>query len=254
MDLVELNGLDSSRHPWELARLEIVYKHILNVSKAHQKSSLKLLDVGSGDGYFIREICRRLPQAEAIAVDIEYTDRMLEQLQAANKDLQQRVRYLKDLAEVPVQDYDIVILLDVIEHVADVKGIFSHIFTRLSHDASFIVTVPAFQNLFCSHDVFLKHYRRYTTALLQQHLEQSNIKVIKKGYFFFSLLLPRLLQVIREKLAGDKTAHQNGIGKWSKGNTVTNLIKKVLVTDAGVSAKLGLPGLSVYAIGKSKVK
>src|SRR5690606_32461884 len=115
VDLVELKYLEESRHPWELARLEVVFKLLKKQLKDREK--IKLLDVGSGDGYFIREICHRIKNTEAVAVDTEYTEDMLPIMYEANKETGDRVKYFRTLDDAPAQDYDLVFLLDVIEHV-----------------------------------------------------------------------------------------------------------------------------------------
>ena len=69
----------------------------------------------------------------------------------------------------------------------------------VQNETIWFITVPAFQNLFCTHDVFLGHYRRYDNQMLISHTEKANLKTLDVGYFFMSLLLPRYLQVKKEK-------------------------------------------------------
>jgi hypothetical protein len=119
-----------------------------------------------------------------------------------------------------------------------------------------VVTVPAYQFLFCSHDEWLEHYRRYSVKMLQQCLHQAKFTSIKSGYFFSTLLLPRILQKTKERFIKSNTKNVTGIGDWSGGGFLSTLIKNILLFDYKFSkilrcAGVKLPGLSCYGIFKS---
>ena len=82
-----------------------------------------------------------------------------------------------------------------------------------------LITVPAYQSLFSSHDSFLGHYRRYSNGSLRRLIERSGFKVLDIGYFFGSLLPVRILQVIKERLFGLKPDQPtSGIVTWTGGD------------------------------------
>ena len=55
-----------------------------------------------------------------------------------------------------------VILMDVLEHTFNDTEFLKEILKKTPQDSFLFITVPSFQFLFSSHDVYLKHYRRYT--------------------------------------------------------------------------------------------
>ena len=68
---------------------------------------------------------------------------------------------LPDLSMFPADSYDMVALLDVLEHVADDKGSLAAIFTRLKPGGALLLTVPANPWMWSAHDVAHHHHRRY---------------------------------------------------------------------------------------------
>jgi hypothetical protein len=91
--------------------------------------------------------------SEAICVDIGYLDEWEERCGG------HPIRYRQAVGEVAV---DIVLMMDVLEHVHDDVGLVSDYAARVPHGTVFLVTVPAFQALWSAHDEFLEHRRRYS--------------------------------------------------------------------------------------------
>ncbi len=262
MDLVEVKNRkkEIARHPWELARFEIVrsllHAHIRN------EENYSVLDIGCGDIFFISSLANYYPKVTFYAVDIAFTDEIMAQLEGTIngkniflfKTLDEANKHLKKPA-------DLVLLLDVVEHIEKdvefLKWLYGH--PSISSQTLFMITVPAYQSLFCSHDHFLGHYRRYTNNSLKKTIETSGFQKVKLGYFFFSLLLPRILQVFKEKLSKpDLTKSTTGLVEWSGGTGVTGFIKGVLLLDHKIThgikvvTGLSIPGLSNYILCKKR--
>jgi hypothetical protein len=170
----------------------------------------------------------------------------------------QAFRTLEEAASASAAQLDLVLLLDVIEHVPDditfLKGILRH--PGVDGDTRFLITVPAYQSLFCSHDVFLQHYRRYDSRVLLAKTAKAGLSGLHSGTFFASLLLPRCIQVLKEMWFGAK--EQEGIGAWKGGRFASAILKAILVSDfrfGFLLSKLGirLPGLSMFLICKRSV-
>jgi hypothetical protein len=150
----------------------------------------------------------------------------------------------------------LVLLMDVIEHIEDDTGFLTGLRARpyLDRETRLLITVPAFQSLFSSHDTFLGHYRRYSTASLRRLIERSGFKVLDIVYFFGSLLPVRVLQVVKERVFKLKPEQPtSGLVTWTGGRTTAAFLSGALALDARFSIALGktgirLPGLSNYAI------
>jgi trans-aconitate methyltransferase len=262
MDLVEakLNkGLQ--RHPWELARFEIVCQIAQQSLRALNLAGGTLLDVGCGDTWFIENLSAKYPNIRVVAVDILFTDEDLthfkEKYQGSNisvfRNMEDAQTFMGDKAA------GMVLLLDVIEHIEDDIAFMKWLgsFNCIDNNTCFVITVPAYQWLFSAHDVFLHHYRRYTNSLLKKNLSEAGYTKHKIGYFFLSLYLARIAVWCKEKVMGRKT-DATGVGAWHGGSVVTKLVKTVLMIDFLIGRFLriigiNLPGLSNYIICKKSV-
>ena len=253
MDLIESDFTVTQRHPWELSRFSIVSGLIRRFNNANRK--MKILDIGSGDAYVAHKFTEVL-DAESICVDIGYSDELIDQISKVydNEDL--HLYHALDQIEA-VDGMDVVTFLDVIEHVADdVKLITDVINSNLiKKDTIILITVPAYQNLFSNHDHLLKHYRRYNMKMLKETIHKSGLEMIYGGYFFMSLIPPRVLEVIKEKINPKEPDELKHLGNWEKGRWITEIICFILRMDYLIGEglrKLGIniPGLSAFAVCK----
>lgn len=89
----------------------------------------------------------------------------------------------------PDEAFDLVCMLDVLEHLDDDREALRALRHLLRPGGSLLVTVPAYQWLWSGHDIFLHHRRRYTAARLRRVLEDSGYRVGKLSYFN-TLLMP----------------------------------------------------------------
>ena len=138
------------------------------------------LDIGAGSGYFSRKLLAAGLCERATCVDTAYRSERTE------------VHCDKPIAFLRSTDLvtqDLILMMDVIEHVDDDVALIRAYTDRMPESAMLLVTVPAFQFLWSGHDVFLGHRRRYTLASLHQAMDKAGLEVIRSRYFF-SILLP----------------------------------------------------------------
>lgn len=105
---------------------------------------------------------------------------------------------------VPFEDgkFDLVCLLDVLEHIDDDEAALSRAARLLCPSGRLLVTVPAYAWLWSAHDDVHHHCRRYTAKILRQRAQRANLVVERLGYFN-TLLFPVIaLARIIEKLSG----------------------------------------------------
>ena len=84
---------------------------------------------------------------------------------------------------------DVVLFLDVLEHLDDDVAALRVAQRALGDDGVLVVTVPAFPWLWTAHDVALGHRRRYTAAALRRVVESAGFVVTRMTYFN-TLLFP----------------------------------------------------------------
>lgn len=134
-----------------------------------------ILDVGAGSGFFSHWLLRHTAASQAICVDTGYTNDREETI--AGKSLQYRTQ----VAEASV---DLVLLMDVLEHVEDDVALLSHYVKIVPPGTRFLLTVPAFAFLWSSHDVFLQHKRRYTLKSLSEVVAAAGLQIESRHYCF----------------------------------------------------------------------
>jgi SAM-dependent methyltransferase len=83
---------------------------------------------------------------------------------------------------------DLVLALDVIEHIDDDSRALAECKRILKEGGLLIVTVPAFMALWSPWDEALGHKRRYTISALVAAANKSGLCVKKTSYFFLSVL------------------------------------------------------------------
>jgi 2-polyprenyl-3-methyl-5-hydroxy-6-metoxy-1,4-benzoquinol methylase len=140
----------------------------------------RILDVGAGSGFFSRHLLAEAGAQSALCVDIGYPSDRDES--AAGKP----VLYRRDTGPT---DCDLVLMMDVLEHVDDDRALLRHYATRVPPGAHFLVTVPAFGFLWSGHDVFLEHKRRYRLGEIEATMRDAGLQVVR-GAYYFGLIFP----------------------------------------------------------------
>jgi len=86
-------------------------------------------------------------------------------------------------------DADLVLFMDVLEHVDDDIGFLNGYVEKMPQGARFLISVPAFQFLWSAHDVFLEHKRRYQLHQIEDVACHAGL-VIVKGIYYFGAVFP----------------------------------------------------------------
>lgn len=175
------------RHWWFQGRRRIVL-HVLQHFIQNRKG--KVLEIGCGSGANFEVLSQF---GELYAVEMDETSR-----NAANQrnTIQVQNGYLPDGINLPESSFDLVALLDVLEHIKEDKTALGAIARLLNPGGCLIVTVPAFQFLWSHHDKLNHHFRRYTKRCLDSLLREAGLTVRYTTYanfFLFPLILAHRL-------------------------------------------------------------
>lgn len=135
-----------------------------------------MLDVGCGDGLFFDAISEMADSVEGVEPDEAVLS------PEGERDPRIHVRPFDETFQ-PKRSYDLVLFLDVLEHMDDAQGAVAHAAALLEAGGAVVVTVPAWRHLWTTHDDLNQHVTRYARAELQALLS-PHFEAVRTRYFF----------------------------------------------------------------------
>ena len=165
--------IEEDKHWWFASRTRAILA-LLDKYAGEGKNGRLVLDVGAGAGNMMHHLAHY-----GDVIGLEYNPKPIPVAHERGFDVRQG-----DAAAMPFDDamFDIVALLDTVEHIPDEKAVFDECFRVTKPGGWMIVTVPAFMWLWSHNDVINLHQRRYTAAELKQKLEAAGWEVPYCGY------------------------------------------------------------------------
>jgi SAM-dependent methyltransferase len=140
--------------------------------------------------------------------------------------------------------YDLIALLDVLEHVDEDRASLAALRARLAPGGRILMTVPAVPWLWSDHDVLHHHKRRYTMAGLRDVAGAAGLKVETIGYFN-SLLFPLAVATRTAHRLLRRTAPLDA----RPAAPVNGLLQRIFGWERHLLGRVRFPiGLSLYAI------
>jgi hypothetical protein len=232
MDLKEedILGADIGRHWYYRSKAAALRRTVRDL---HFR---RILDVGAGSGFFSRHLLAGTAAQSALCVDTGYPDDRDEAL------VGKPVRYRR---EIGATDCDLVLMMDVLEHVDDDRGLVDHYAGKVPTGAHFLVTVPAFQFLWSGHDVFLEHKRRYRLTQIEQVLREAGLDVVR-GLYYFGLIFPLAVTVrLADRKAAEPRSHLVRHGGLANG-----LLSTACAIELPLMRVNRLAGLTAFVVAK----
>lgn len=234
MDLKEIDILGSS-----------IGQHWYYCSKAAAMTRLlgdtpvkRILDIGAGSGFFTHHLLTRTTATEAWCVDISYeTD---SDTTTAGKP----VHYRRSIDSV---DTDLVLLMDVLEHVDDDVGLLKAYLDKVPPGSRFLMTVPAFRFLWSGHDEFLEHKRRYTLPQLETVVRDAGLTVMQ-GAYYFGLVFPIAATLRLLPIGAQPSAPRSQLKRHHP--LVNTLLKTLCTIERPFMGVNRLAGLTVFCLAR----
>ena len=179
-ELVDLVSQVEDRHFWFAARRDVILSALRRITDGIRRK--RALDVGCGNGFMMAAL-------EAAGLTMSGIDMHWSALARART----RVRgplFCSTATTLPfLPDFDLVTLLDVIEHVDDDVSVLEEARRVLAPGGHAIVTVPAGPALWSTYDELIGHKRRYDRPALAAALERAHFDVRYVSYFNCPLIL-----------------------------------------------------------------
>lgn len=235
---------DQQNHWYYKFKVAVIRQELIQAIRPCARSKpLLCLDIGAGNGVISKGIGSSLLgiPLKWDLVDSEYHFPKLDSFDGNFR------RY----REVPSsKTYDIIIAIDVIEHVRNDREFSDLLENSLTEGGSLIICAPAFQFLWGPHDVFLDHQRRYTLLSLVALLAKTT--VTKKRYLYQPIFpLALFVRIFARLRNGSHQASDLKIYPWA--------VDRVLFLVAMASEQLArrwalfgqIPGLSCFVVAKA---
>lgn len=156
-------------HWWFVARREIVAEAIHRIAKPH--AGARILEIGCGTGHNLAML-GAFGTVDALEVDDAARDIASHRLGRPVGDAP-----LPELPGVPEAAYDLVALLDVLEHIEGDEAALKGIRKRLRPGGKILLTVPANRWMWSAHDQAHHHFRRYAKADLVSVAQRAGLKI-----------------------------------------------------------------------------
>jgi SAM-dependent methyltransferase len=184
-----------SRHWWFSARRSIVSEMIERLSLAQDS---EILEVGCGTGGNLATLAR-FGKVSAFELDANARE-----IAAEKPDHSCDIRAGKCPDKIPFHDqrFALICLFDVLEHIDKDTETLIALKRLLLKDGRILITVPAFQWLWSSHDEYLHHKRRYTAKQLRKTITDAELQPVKISYFNTILFPLAIIARLWDKMPG----------------------------------------------------
>lgn len=243
MEINEYKQMDAieATHPWFEAKRVYLGKILKKFA-----GSGRVLDVGCGTG----AVLDFLKNKGYDAVGIDNSPEAIRFCEDKNLSVK-----LSSGDKIPFEDgsFDVVLALDVLEHISDDLAAVNEIKRVLKPGGFFICTVPAHQFLWSKHDEFLQHVRRYGKNGLIRTLRDGGLDPKFITYLHSAIFLPlafsrTLKNILRVKEKSSEVRKMNAVA--------ATILRSLYGAEFAVYDLLGgLPvGLSLAAVGEKKLK
>jgi SAM-dependent methyltransferase len=203
----------------------------------------RLLDLGCGTGGVLRD-----QMARSHCVGIDRSQLALRVCQSRGFTSLARA----DLTRLPFQSqsFDVVVLLDVLEHLDDDVGFLRAASRICTPGGRMVISVPAFQWLWSQHDETFEHRRRYTAQRLEEVVRAAGM-LPERTTYTNSLVFP-VAAVWRP------ASYRLGLGRlaprtdfWDLGEWPNRCLVALYRLEAWLLERVDLPvGVSVVCVAR----
>ena len=170
-----------STHWWYRARRDILADYLKRYAALPKDA--RILEIGCGTGHNLPMLAT-FGTVDAIEIDPAAREIASQRLGRAVGDAP-----LPALPGIERGAYDLVAVLDVVEHIEDDVAALKAMAECLKPGGKILIAVPAHQWMWSAHDVVNHHHRRYSKATLVAAIKAAGLAPRKLSYFN-SLLFP----------------------------------------------------------------
>ncbi|MDY7524229.1 class I SAM-dependent methyltransferase [Sphingomonas sp. 10B4] len=168
-----------STHWWYRARRDILADYL--VREGGLPKDARILEIGCGTGHNLPMLAQ-FGRVEAIEIDPA-----ARAIASARLGAPVSAAPLPELPGIERGAYDLIAVLDVVEHIEDDVAALKAMGECLKPGGKILIAVPAHQWMWSAHDVVNHHHRRYSKATLAAAIGKAGLK--HNGLRWFNSLL-----------------------------------------------------------------
>ena len=202
-----------NEHWWFAARRDIIASLIERQAKLGRR--LRILEVGCGTGSNLA-LLQRYGDVDAIEPDDP-----ARALATSRSGVPVKGGLLPDGVKLEDSAYDLIVLLDVLEHIPDDEATLAALRSKLAPDGRLIVTVPAAPWMWSAHDLAHHHQRRYTAKTLTDVFQAAGFRVRYRSHFntvlFPLIAAARIVGRLLRREGGDDAIPPRPVNRLLRG-------------------------------------
>jgi len=233
LDLRECGPVEPAEHWYYKSKS----RYIFSTNQITSMNPSRILDVGAGSAFFLKEAKKIFPNARYIAIDPNFEKDQIGIIDG--------IEYTKSYSS---KDADLILMIDVLEHIDDDHGFLSNYVAEAPLGSIFLISVPAFQFLWSPHDVFLGHHRRYTLQSLKKLIEASGLVCLEERYLFGPIL--PIVYLVR-RIKGFKKSEAKS-SDMKKPSVIENFILTQILKSTHWPNKNRIAGTSAFIVATKK--
>jgi SAM-dependent methyltransferase len=233
-------------HWWFVGRRRILLQLLdryLGTNGTHRR---RILDVGCGTGTMLTYL-QAFGDAEGVDIDEEAIGYCRERgLQSVQ---------LGEATKLPYPDdsFDLVTILDVVEHLDDDVAAFREMRRVLRPGGRLLVTVPAHRFLWGDQDEVNQHKRRYRARELRERIVAGGLEVVRLSYMNALLFPPiaaaRFLRRLEHRIR-PHTPHQSDF-RYPAPTPLNIVLGHVFAAEGPILQRIDIPlGVSIVALAQ----
>ncbi len=178
------------RNKWvPLPRYVLRKKLVLHVLKKRMRENQSCLEVGYGPGDMLIELSRLGFSTHGYDFSINAYNEAQKRINQCALQIKRNIHLFFNEKEIGKAQYDVVLALEVLEHVKDDVSMLKVFNRYLKKNGLLIFSVPAHKSKWGENDVWAGHYRRYEKNDFFQKLPNAKFEILHVWSYGYPLTL-----------------------------------------------------------------